>query len=277
MNSEPIYYESHMHTPLCKHATGDPEDYAAVAQRRGLKGIIVTCHSPTEGNAWNPGSRMGVEEFERYLALVERARRAWKGRVDVRPGLESDYAPGMEAWLERLHGTAELDYVLGSVHPHCREYRDRYFNGDMAGFQRTYFEHLAMAAETGLFDAISHPDLVKNVDPEQWRPERLTDAIHLTLDRIAASGVAMELNTSGLNKAIPEMNPGPAILEEMHVRNIPVVLGADAHVPERVADRFEDALDLLEGIGYTRVSVFLSRRRIDLEIDAVRGSLKNEE
>ena len=41
-----MLYETHMHTPLCKHAAGEPEDYAEVAQRRGLKGIIVTCHNP---------------------------------------------------------------------------------------------------------------------------------------------------------------------------------------------------------------------------------------
>ena len=26
---EPLLYESHMHTPLCKHAVGEPEEYAA--------------------------------------------------------------------------------------------------------------------------------------------------------------------------------------------------------------------------------------------------------
>ena len=44
--SDPLLYESHCHTPLCKHAHGLPIDYAAVALRRGLKGLIVTCHCP---------------------------------------------------------------------------------------------------------------------------------------------------------------------------------------------------------------------------------------
>ena len=38
--TEPILYESHSHTPLCKHATGDPEEYAeqflATATELGL-------------------------------------------------------------------------------------------------------------------------------------------------------------------------------------------------------------------------------------------------
>ena len=44
--TERIVYESHSHTPLCKHAFGQPTEYAAVAEQRGLQGLIVTCHNP---------------------------------------------------------------------------------------------------------------------------------------------------------------------------------------------------------------------------------------
>ena len=58
--------------------------------------------------------------------------------------------------------------------------------------------------------------------------------IRRCLDRIAATDTAMEINTSGLNKLYPEMNPGPQMLAEMCERGIPVVMGADAHDPVRV-------------------------------------------
>jgi histidinol-phosphatase (PHP family) len=206
--------------------------------------------------------------------MVERARQVWAGRIDVRLGLESDYAPGMEPWLEELHGRAEFHHVLGSVHPQLSEYKSRYFNGDMVAFQRTYFEHLAMAAETGLFDTLAHPDLVKNNDPKAWQLDRLLPHICDCLDRIAAASTAMELNTSGLQKMLPEMNPGREILVEMQRRHIPVVLGADAHDPRRVAANFAEALDLLEGVGYSHVSIFLRRRRQEIDLETARNSLK---
>ena len=272
MNADPVLYEMHMHTPLCKHAVGEPEEYAAVAQQRGLQGIVVTCHNPTD-DGWSPTVRMSVAEFADYVALVDRARQEWAGRVDVRLGLESDYAPGMEPWLEKLHGMAPLNHVLGSVHPHLEDYKTRYFDGDVVAFQRTYFGHLAMAAETGLFDTIAHPDLVKNTAPEEWDLGRIVDDVHRCLDRIAAAGTAMELNTSGLNKALPEMNPSAAILQEMLRRNIPVVIGGDAHDPQRVAANFVDALDVLSSVGYTHVSNFLDRERREIAIDQARSSL----
>ena len=271
MNAEPILYEMHMHTTLCKHARGEPEDYAEVAKQRGLKGMVVTCHNPTDG--WTPTVRMSMAEFDEYLALVERARIAWEGEVDVRVGIESDYVPGMEPWLENLHGLAELNHVLGSVHPHLGEYKERFFTGDFEAFQATYFEHLAMAAETGLFDTLAHPDLVKIVSPQEWDVERAIDLIRPCLDRIAAVGTAMELNTSGLNKVTAEMHPGREMLAEMHERGIPVVMGADAHDPHMVAADFEDALDLLSEIGYDKVNIFLNRQRRELAIDLVRASL----
>lgn len=276
MKTDRILYESHMHTPLCKHAVGDPEDYAATAWQRGLKGIIVTCHNPYDAGmaTW---MRMREDQFDDYMATVERARQQWLGRIDVRLGIESDYLPGREAWLEAFHRSADFNHVLGSVHPQLEDYRERYFHGDHVAFQRGYFDHLAMAAETGLFDTISHPDIVKIIEPEEWKLERVLDSIYNALDRIAAAGTAMELNTSGVNKAFPEMNPGLTMLKAMRERNIPVVIGGDAHQPERVGANFEEGLDLLQQAGYSHVSYFLNRQRQEISIaEAHAGLVKTD-
>lgn len=268
-----LVYETHSHTPLCKHAVGMPEDYAAVAWARGLRGVVVTCHNPMP-EGMSAAVRMGPEEFPRYVEMVEAAREAWAGRVEVRLGLETDYLPGLEGWIERLHGEAAFDYVLGSVHPQIPEYRERFFTGDWVEFHRGYYLHLAEAAETGLFDCLAHPDIVKNLGSAHWDVAGLMPDICRALDRIAATGMAMELNTSGLNKKVAEMNPAPAILAEMRRREIPVVVGGDAHEPERVGDRFVEAFTLLEGVGYGEVSYFLERRRRTLPLEVARASLR---
>jgi len=272
----PLLYESHAHTPLCKHATGAPEDYALRAEARGLRGIVFTCHCPLpDGHSrqW----RMDPEQFDHYVALIAGARERLQGRVDVRLGLESDYFPGIEPWLERLHARAPLHHVLGSVHTQTAPYRAAYYRGDAWDYQKTYFQHLAQAAESGLFDTLSHPDLVKNEAPDEWDFVRIRPDVERALDRIARTGVAMELNTSGLNKAFPEMNPGRDMLRLMAERGIPVVLGADAHRAERVADRFKEALWMLEAAGFREVSFFLDRRRQSVPLAAARASLRAAE
>jgi histidinol-phosphatase (PHP family) len=268
-----LLYESHCHTPLCKHATGTPLDYAQAALDRGLKGIIFTCHCPLPDRI-NADVRMAPEEYGHYHGLIDQARHAFRERLDVRAGLESDFYPGVEPWLEKLHDRYPLHHVLGSVHMQMGHYRQRYFSGDYFAYQQTYFQHLAEAAESGLYDTLAHPDLVKNEAPDQWHFSRIRPYIERALDRIAATGVAMELNTSGVNKALPEMNPGREMLQLMQARGIPVVVGADAHRPERVADGFRAALKVLHDVGYREVSYFLDRRRRTLPIDDALRSLR---
>jgi len=80
----------HMHTRSCKHACGEPKDYPGVAQQRekGLSSAAVVRRLmgglSTSGWAW----------LDDYIALVGRGRGAWVDRVDIRPGVGSDHAPG---------------------------------------------------------------------------------------------------------------------------------------------------------------------------------------
>lgn len=254
----PLLYETHSHTPLCHHAVGTPEEYARYAFGRNLKGLIVTDHSPMPWAYASP-FRMKLEQLDEYERMVDAAREMWRGRVDVRLGMESEYLPGIELFLEKLHAMKPFAYILGSVHPQISEYRAKFFQNDDIAYQRLYFEHLAMAAETKLFDTIAHPDLVKNCYSNCWNIQILLPAIEHALDRIARTGVAMELNTSGMNKSVREMNPGRLILEKILARSIPIVIGADAHRPESVGKDFDAALTILAEIGFTTVCLCLQR------------------
>lgn len=84
----------------------------------------------------------------------------------------------------------------------------------------------------------------------------------------------MELNTSGLHKRYKEMNPGREILTEMCQRAIPVVLGSDAHSPNRVAANFEDALETLAEIGYTHITYYLQHQPQKINIQDALATLQ---
>lgn len=241
-------------------------EYAAVAHERGLKGLHVTCHNPMP-NGFSAAVRMAESEFDQYVDLVAQATDHWRGKVDVRLGLEADYFEGHEAYLEKQLASAEFHFVLGSVHPQIGEFRERYWQDDLRGVQEIYFDLLAKSAETGLFDSLAHPDLIKNFTSEAWDESAVLDVIRRALDRIAETGVAMELNTSGVLKRISEMNPFPDMLREMRQRDIPVTLGADAHTPTRVGDGYVEAMQLLQSVGYTHVNYFLNRKRHSVAIE----------
>ncbi len=263
-----------MHTPLCKHAFGEPEEYAQVAHQRGLAGIIFTCHNPLPSRI-SPAIRMEMGQFKDYVDLIQRATDAMKGIADVRIGLECDYWPGLEGFLKEQLQWAPFHHILGSIHPHTAEYQKLFWTTDPIANQKLYFEHLAMAAETGLFDTLAHPDLIKNSYTREWQLEPIFDHVLACLDRIAKAGTAMELNTSGLQKSISEFNPGQTILAAARERNIPIVIGSDSHVPTRVADQFPQALAAMQQAGYTHTSYFLNRKRHDIPITDALAILAN--
>lgn len=265
-----LVYDSHMHTPFCRHACGEPTAYAEVAEERGLKGIVITCHTPLRNDP-DIGIRMRCDELADYVAAVKATAEQWAGRLDVLLGLESDFVAGQEAFTAEIHQRADFDFILGSVHP--QDAQNQHFTSDILKYQRRYFAVLADAAETGLFDALSHPDLIKIFFPDLWNPETVMDDVKRALDRIERTGIAMEFNTSGLLKPYPEMHPNPLMLKEMHKRSIPVVLGSDSHEPKRVGADFDKALKLLKETGYQTICYFKKRKRFEIGIDEAAQSL----
>jgi len=251
-------YDSHLHTPLCKHAVGAPAEYVQAARKAGLLGIVMTDHSPMP--AWfDPQVRMELGELPFYHATLERVR-AEAGDFYVGIGLEADFHPGTEYFMQRLLAQYDYDYVIGSVHHigawpfdnprYVAEFEER----DLREVYRAYFKLVAQAARTGLFHAIGHLDLPKVMGYRP--PQGYADLAEEALEVIAGEGLALDVNTAGWRKKAAEIYPSPELLARARALGIPVVLGSDAHRPEDVAHRFADAVEILHAAGYTQAVVF---------------------
>ncbi len=104
----------HMHTPLCRHAVGEPTEYAAQAVQLGLTEIGFTDHSPMRRDDFD-NWRMRADQLDDYVEKVRRAQREHPALV-IRLGLEVDYLPGQEEWIRDLAARHPWDYFIGSVH-----------------------------------------------------------------------------------------------------------------------------------------------------------------
>jgi histidinol-phosphatase (PHP family) len=123
-----------------------------------------------------------------------------------------------------------------------------------------YFKAMTQAAESGLFDFMAHPDLVKKFG---HRPKGdLRPYYKDTLDAIEAAGIAMEVSTAGLRKEVMEIYPSIEFLEEAFRRNIPVLISSDSHAPAEVGYEFQRALKMVKGVGYRKLCTFRNRERI---------------
>ncbi|MFL5885541.1 MAG: histidinol-phosphatase [Thermoleophilaceae bacterium] len=242
------------------------ERYREVASERGVQVLGVSEHVYRFRQAldvWDhPFWRLNAtDDIDAYCEFV-------RDETDLLLGVEADFVPGREDRTANLLDARDWDYVLGSVH-FIRDAAvdmegewDVWRSTDPEQVWRRYFEYLGEAARTGLFDVLTHPDLVKVWG--QGRPGPGGDLrrfYDLAMDGIAESDVAIEVSTAGLRKPVGEIYPARAFLEMCLEAGRPVTLSSDAHEPDQLAFRYEEAVEMLQDMGVAEIAVFERRER----------------
>ena len=262
----------HIHTVLCKHASGFLSEYRRTAARRGMTEMCFTDHVPSP-TGYDPTNRMELEQFPLYRDMVRELRDDAEPRVFF--GIEADYYPQCEEFLAPWLPKQPFDLVLGSVHyignwgfDNPAE-RKKWDSADVEGVWRAYFALVVKLVATGLFDVLSHFDLPKKFG-HRLAEAPLRELVQPVLDRVAQAGLAIELNTSGLRRPVGEIYPSPLILALARERGIPICFGSDAHRPEEVGAAFDQAVQLAREAGYTEQAVYCQRQRTSRPLPPVR-------
>jgi histidinol-phosphatase (PHP family) len=241
--------------------------YREAAAERGIEELGVSEHVHRFAQAlevWRHPFWVSnaVDDLDAYCAFV-------RDHTDLRLGIEMDFLPGREDRIANLLDAYDFDYVVGSVHFLRDDAVD--MEGDWDVWNRAaapervwerYFDTLAEAARSGLFDILGHPDLVKVWGPARPLPEgdprRFYDR---AMEAIAEADVAIEVSTAGLRKPVGELYPARALLELCLEAGKPIALSSDAHVPEDVGHRYDEAVEMLAELGVSEICVFDRRRR----------------
>jgi histidinol-phosphatase (PHP family) len=254
----------HMHTALCRHASGAPGDYAARAAAIGLKEIGFSDHSPMRRDDFDDW-RMRFDQLDEYVEKVRQSQKDFP-QLTIRLALEVDYLPGQDAWIRELAGRHPWDYFIGSVHyvseswavddpRKLSEWKDR----DAWEVWSVYFDRLSLAAESGLFEIIGHADLPKKFG---HRPARdCTPLYERFIEAAVRRNCAIELNTAGLRKDCMEIYPTRHILQLAFQKGLPITFGSDAHAPREVGMNFAEAVRLAREVGYEECCRFVRRKR----------------
>jgi histidinol-phosphatase (PHP family) len=187
----------------------------------------------------------------------------------LKVGIEADYVAGAEERIADLLATRSFDYVIGSVHfvGEAAVDQDRWDVWEAEGNDpdrvwERYFEQLAAAASSGLFDVLAHPDLVKVWGAGRPGPERDPRVYwEPAVEAIAAADVAVEVSTAGLRKPVAELYPSAGFAQLCVEAGVPFTLSSDAHVPEQIGYAFDEAVGFMTGLGIDRICVFSGRER----------------
>jgi histidinol-phosphatase (PHP family) len=275
------------HTHLQPHGEQPPmtreriDEYVRVGAERGITQICITEHLFRFEEAYkllygwwdeDPNPRLAsiANEYWRehvsgsmadYVRLIEGAKSAG---VPVLLGLEMDWIHGREETLRKLLAPYDWDIVLGSVHYigawGFDESRliDEWSRRDVVAAWSDYGALVRELAETGLADALAHPDLPKIFGHRPADETPLHDAI---LAGASVHRTAVELNSNGLRRC-NEIYPAMPLLERARKLGLPITLASDAHTPDRVGANFDDLAAWARQAGYDQALTFVARQPI---------------
>ncbi len=273
----PELFDYHLHTKLCRHAVGEMHEYVLQAERSQLKEIGFADHIPIyfplPAGADSGDNAMFPDELPYYVDEVLSLRDEFPG-LNIKLGLEADYIPGYEEQLQAILSAYPFDYILGSVHFldgwafDNLQFRTEYDKWDAESLFARYFSVLQQAIQSGLFDILAHPDLIKKFGLYSSQVRKgdqtaawLTDIYRQTVRDIKQADICLEINTSGLYCPVAEMYPAPEMLRIAADLDIPVTFGSDAHRPQHVGRSIEQAAVLARTCGIKHFATFSRRRR----------------
>ena len=250
---------------------GHIEAYIETASARGVAEVGFTEHlyrcaesAAALGRFWEtePLADLAAdtERFvleDRTLSLdgyVEAVVTAKEEGLPVLLGLEVDFFPETIGAVLDLIAPYPWDFLVGSVHwigGWSYDRRAASYEFERRGVRRSYEEYFAIEAQlaaSGAVDVLAHVDAVKKTGFSL--PEPPVDLYEPVVAAAAASGTAVEINTSGLRHPCRQIFPHPTLLSMFHGAGVPITVSSDAHRPGDVASSFDEALRLARSVGY---------------------------
>ncbi len=222
----------HTHSRYCGHALGMAEDYVKVAIERGLDTIGFACHVPYPfGNGYRSGFRIQLEDHEKYVKDILDVREKYGDKINILLGYEVEYYPlhfdDMLAQVRKY----PVDYFILGQHESDNEYDGISNHEEALTIDRVekYADTLCTAMRTGLITYVAHPDLLTYAGELDEYLEVMKRVCEVSIE----TDTPLEINLLGLREGRPY--PKNSFFGLVGKMGCKVIIGCDAHSPDRVA------------------------------------------
>ncbi|TQR87127.1 PHP domain-containing protein [Mycobacterium hodleri] len=209
-------------------------------------------HPPVDAQV---GTRKRVlpVDVDGYLASIERCRHEFP-ELRILSGIEAGEPHLFAGSVAAVLRSGTFDRVLGSLHSIVHDgklvYANHVFRSwPAAEVVRAYFAELLRLVEgSNMFEVLAHCDYPRRYWPAaregEYREADFEEEYRTVFRALASSDRPLEINTSSPLASVSLMRwwyeeGGGA-----------VSFGSDAHVPVRVGDKFDVAVDVVEAAGF---------------------------
>ncbi len=263
-----ILADSHLHTSYSGDSESPMESMVERAIAMGMETLCFTEHMDMDF-PYASAEEWGCFELDTdaYQMGIDRCREKYGGRIGLNFGVELGVQPHIAGKLKAYTEKYDFDFIIASSHI-CNK-RDPYYPGFYEGRKeeeayREYFQSiLDNLTAFSDFDVYGHLDYVVRYGPEKdknYSYGRYADILDSILRRLAESGKGIEINTGAIPHGLRELNPCTDIIRRYRELGGEIItVGSDAHAPQRIAEGFDRAADILRACGYQYYTVFSSR------------------
>ena len=258
--SRDLPLDSHLHTDLSPDSEVPIDAYAEQAVERGIAEIAITDHVDFDPRL----PAFAYATYDDRLRVARDAAERWAGRgLAIRFGCELTWASRYEDAIRDHLRRHAYDFTIGSVHigpdsPYKADRVAAFCSGRGLGeVCAPYFDEVLAAARSGLFDTLGHLDFVKRYLAGHVEATTLGAAPELyepILRTLVDTGMALEINVSGLRQAANETYPSEAIValyRDLGGRR--VTTGSDAHRADSFAFGLDEGYRIAGANGYRSV------------------------
>jgi histidinol-phosphatase (PHP family) len=271
-------FDYHVHTTCSVDCVTPIESSCQAAIDHGVTEIAFTDH--VDHQPADEG--FGFYKPEVYFESVDRMRERYGDRLTILYGAEVDYHDDTQTVVERFIQTygQRYDFVIGSVHygNNGQIIFPDYFEGKtLDDVFRDYFNQIERAVRTGWFDTIGHLDIPKRYMPKTHRdydPLANKERLMQLFDVFVETGMAFEINTSGIRQRPKTSMPGPAIVKwYVEAGGTRITTGTDSHAAQTVGAGLVTTLNMLKMCGIDSILSYRQRQGTPVAIDSLLASL----
>lgn len=273
-----IKSDFHMHSIHSTDSKAPLDVQITSAISKGLDIICFTEHMDYDNRMYEqeelrqayPGrENVFICDTDEYLNDFISIKNKYSDQIDVRFGIELGLKPHLTEHYIKYTNEYPFDFVIGSSHE-CQD-MDPYYpaflkDRDPVSAYKLYFAEELICAKACVesFDVYGHLDYALRYN----RPANFvfnysdySDELDALLLYLIQNGKGIEINTSGYSYFGSNPNPHISILKRYKELGGEIItVGSDAHKPEDIGRRFDEAELLLKECGFNHYCSFKERK-----------------
>ena len=262
-------YDYHVHSDFSFDCDSPMDAVCGQALQCGLSELMFTDHIELDfkGNDY-------AFDYDYYFDTIAAAREKYP-TLTIGCGVEMGIQPHLSARLQKVLGTHQWDFIIGSVHIINNLL---VYNGEFAAGRnkkqtyREYLEKVFHAVKTApSFDVLAHIDLIRrdcSYDDRNLIWQDFPDELDAILRELISRGSGIEINTASVRYGLEGFHPHISILKRYRELGGEIITcGADSHYVSQAGSNLREAYQLLIEAGFKYVSTFDKRNLHQIPLD----------